>query len=398
MFDYHVRDMFRNGFEELHLKFFQLQKLMEDQMPELASHFDDLGIEVHMFASQWFLTLFTAKFPLVVVFFIIDLFLLEGMDVIFQVAVSLLMLSQKELLALDFEGVLKHFRVSLPKKYRTEEASKILIQNAKKVKVKKLKKYEREYAALKEQEKLQEDPIKILQRENKRLLESNLHLDRENDELTHELINIKLQLRNDLVKSDEKVESLSKELQAATITVSDLEEEKKRLSLEVAQLKEMCRRELHRAEVESTRNAKIISGYKQICHQLSTRLEKEQATAKKNLELIKAKMDACESCSKYLKTIVPNADSDKISKELSSNQGAENEENDSQARELELELARTKLALVEAECKNQDLTHQLNAAMNELQTSKNTWFQKTFSSIREAAKKENLASKDKETS
>lgn len=29
MFDYHTRDMFRNGFEELHLKFFQLQKLME---------------------------------------------------------------------------------------------------------------------------------------------------------------------------------------------------------------------------------------------------------------------------------------------------------------------------------------------------------------------------------
>lgn len=29
MFDYRTRDMFRNGFEELHLKFFQLQKLME---------------------------------------------------------------------------------------------------------------------------------------------------------------------------------------------------------------------------------------------------------------------------------------------------------------------------------------------------------------------------------
>lgn len=55
-----------------------------------------------------------------------------------------------------------------------------------------------------------------------------------------------------------------------------------------------------------------------------------------------------------------------------------------QIRELELELAQTKLALVESECKTQDLTHQLNAAIGEIQTSKNTWFHKTISSIREA--------------
>lgn len=44
-------------------------------------------------------------------------------------------LSQKELLALDFEGILKHFRVALPKKYRTEESSRALVQQAIKVKV-----------------------------------------------------------------------------------------------------------------------------------------------------------------------------------------------------------------------------------------------------------------------
>ena len=56
-----------------------------------------------------------------------------------------------------------------------------------------------------------------------------------------------------------------------------------------------------------------------------------------------------------------------------------------QVRELELELAQTKLALVESECKTQDLTHQLNAALTEIQASKNTWFQKTLSSIKEVA-------------
>ncbi|GFY53355.1 rab GTPase-activating protein 1 [Trichonephila inaurata madagascariensis] len=394
MFDYHTRDMFRNAFEELHLKFYQLRKLMEDHMPGLVSHFDDLGIEVHMFASQWFLTLFTAKFPLITVFYIIDLFLLDGMDVIFQVALALLMLSQKELLALDFEGVLKHFRVSLPKKYRTEDSAKLLIHSAIKIKVKKLKKYEKEYAIFKEQEKLQEDPIKTLQKENKKLLETNLHLDRENDDLAHELINIKLHLRNELVKSEEKVESQAKELQAALITISELEEEKKRLSLEVAQLKEMCRRELQRAETENLKNETIISQYKQICKQLNCRLEKEQLTSKQILDLIKARTESCEYCSKYMDTLIPNVANSKSHLESLQNTQTDANEAESQARELELELARTKLALVESECKNQDLTHQLNAAVNELQTSKNTWFQKTFSSIRDATKKDSPGSKD----
>lgn len=54
-------------------------------------------------------------------------------------------------------------------------------------------------------------------------------------------------------------------------------------------------------------------------------------------------------------------------------------------RELELELAQTKLALVESECKTQDLTHQLSTALSEIQASKNTWFHKTLTSIREVA-------------
>ena len=37
----------------------------------------DLGLAAHMYASQWFLTLFTAKFPLFVVYHILDLFLCE---------------------------------------------------------------------------------------------------------------------------------------------------------------------------------------------------------------------------------------------------------------------------------------------------------------------------------
>ena len=43
--------------------------------------------------------------------------------------------SRKDLLALDFEGVLKYFRVQLPKRYRSEEAARELMQLAVSLKV-----------------------------------------------------------------------------------------------------------------------------------------------------------------------------------------------------------------------------------------------------------------------
>ncbi|EPQ08676.1 Rab GTPase-activating protein 1 [Myotis brandtii] len=77
MYDYHLRDLYKNNFEVLHCKFYQLERLMQEQLPDLHSHFCDLNLEAHMYASQWFLTLFTAKFPLCMVFHIIDLLLCE---------------------------------------------------------------------------------------------------------------------------------------------------------------------------------------------------------------------------------------------------------------------------------------------------------------------------------
>ncbi|XP_013782185.1 rab GTPase-activating protein 1-like isoform X1 [Limulus polyphemus] len=389
MFDYGVRDLFRNSFEELHLKFYQLERLLEEQLPELYAHFLDLGIEAHMFGSQWFLTLFTAKFPLYVVFNILDLFLLDAMDTIFQVAVALLMMSKSDLLALDFEGVLKYFRVSLPKKYRTEEMARQLLRTAVGVKARKIKKYEKEYAAVKE-EKQQENPVERLKRENKRLLESNMRLEQENDDLAHELVTSKIQLRKELDTTEDKAETLGKELLSTKTSLVEAEDEKKRLESEVGQLKEMCRRELQRTETEITRNNTIISEYKQICSHLSTRLEREQNTSKEAVEQLKNLLKGCDHCYKLLENqdIFKRGSQKKINTAKTTDKAPELLDTDKQIRELELELAQTKLALVESECKNQDLTHQLNTALQELQASKNTWFHKTLSSIRDAARKE----------
>ena len=57
-------------------------------MPDLHDHFKELGIETHMFASQWFLTLFAAKFPLVTAYRVVDVLLSEGIIVLYQISMG----------------------------------------------------------------------------------------------------------------------------------------------------------------------------------------------------------------------------------------------------------------------------------------------------------------------
>uniref|UniRef100_A0A673N2V9 Rab GTPase-activating protein 1 n=1 Tax=Sinocyclocheilus rhinocerous TaxID=307959 RepID=A0A673N2V9_9TELE len=338
MFEYGLRELFKQNFEDLHCKFFQLERLMQECIPDLYTHFLNLSLEAHMYASQWFLTLFTAKFPLYMVFHIIDLLLCEGISVIFNVALALLKTSKDDLLQTDFEGALKFFRVPVPKRYRSEENAKKLMELACSMKVTKLKKYEKEYHTIREQQEQQEAPIERYERENRRLQEANMRLEQENDDLAHELVSSKIALRKDLDNAEEKSDALNKELLITKQKLVESEDEKRRLEEESAQLKEMCRRELDKSESEIKKNGSIIGEYKQV---ISTRKEGSEEDTDEEKEALK-----------------------------------------NQLREMELELAQTKLQLVEAECKIQDLEHHLGLALNEVQAAKKTWFNRTLSSIK----------------
>jgi Rab GTPase-activating protein 1 len=70
---------------------------------------------------------------------------------------TLLFVCKKELLELDFEGILKYFRVMVPKKCRNEAQAKKLMKMACDWKIKKLKKYEDDYKIKKdEQERIEQ--------------------------------------------------------------------------------------------------------------------------------------------------------------------------------------------------------------------------------------------------
>lgn len=417
---YGLRNLFRNNFDELYLKFYQLEHLLEDQIPDLHRHFSYIGIEPFTYASQWFLTVFTAKFPLNAVYYILDIFLLDGMDTIFQIALALLSLSKNELLALDFEGVLKFFRVHMPKIYRDQENVQQLIHSSLDISLKKLSKHAKNYNIAKQKEKLLEDPLRRAQKENSKLTENNLRLEQENDDLARELVASKIHLRSQMDKLEDRVETLRRALAESQMecknhlaTMSDIEDEKVRLEVEVSQLKEVCRRELNRAETELSRDSNIISDYKKICSQLSRRVDKQVEGISTFIKTLENSMDGDDMLNKSSFSQIFKSESEKVIRLLESADENEIESNKSKKSnsiqetdnegspqkvslgkqqrplgayikspefqslkstskidqlmqhvdDLEVELAKTKLALVEAECKCQQLTHDINAGL-----------------------------------
>ncbi|CAH8559561.1 unnamed protein product [Dicrocoelium dendriticum] len=275
---YGVRELILNDFEGLHMRLYQLQRIIQDQLPDLAKHFTELGLETHMYANQWFLTLFTAKFPLPMVFHIVDLFLTEGMIFIFRVAFCLLRLARRDLLGLDFEGVLKYLRITMPKRFIDTECGSELLSAAVTAKItsSKMLKYAKEWEALKSRGKPPESAVQALERQVATLRREVSRLERENESLASGLISSKTSMHQRVDKLEDKAEVLTRELFASRQDLHDTLEEKAHLESEVIQIKQMLRSTLDQAADERARFQSLLATYRAIAtdlvkrHQLST--------------------------------------------------------------------------------------------------------------------------------
>ena len=159
-------------------------------------------------------------------------------------ALGILKVSRKDMLTLDFEGLMRYFRVNIPKRYRTEENAKHLMALSAGIKLKKLRKYEKEFLAQKAAERAREDPAVRLERENKRLMADNLRLDTENDNLARQLVNSKIEMRKEMDKSEDAREIAEKDLSSTRALLEEALDEKKRLQGETESLKTLLKREV----------------------------------------------------------------------------------------------------------------------------------------------------------
>ncbi|CAN0176781.1 unnamed protein product [Lampetra fluviatilis] len=299
------------------------------------------------------------------------------------VLVAVVSTSREDLLQADFEGALKFFRVQLPKRYRAEESARRLMEVACGVKVsqRRLKKFEREFLTMREQMAQEEDPVERLKREGRRLQEANLRLEQENDDLAHELVTSKIALRGDLDKAEDKVDVLTKELLLTKQRLLETEGDKRRMEEEAVKLKELCRREMEKAAMDVSKSSSIIGEYKQVRTRLRPRCG-PAATARGR----STKTAACGGVARRPRRRRRGAvTSDGHAAGLLAAAVPVPEEGiQSHLREMELELAQTKLKLVEAECRIQarDLEHELSGALSEVQASRRTWLNRTLSSLK----------------
>ena len=134
------------------------------------------AIHTNLYASSWFLTLFTTSLPLVLscrysktifigILFqtigirVMDCFLSEGMEVIFRIALALLTMGRDELLLQDMEGVIKYFQKYMPAHFEANQEAVFKLAFEININQKKMKKLEKEYTTMKTKEK--EDEIEI---------------------------------------------------------------------------------------------------------------------------------------------------------------------------------------------------------------------------------------------
>nr|XP_033719440.1 ecotropic viral integration site 5 protein homolog isoform X5 [Tursiops truncatus] len=211
MQDYRLRELFKPTMAELGLCMYQFECMIQEHLPELFVHFQSQSFHTSMYASSWFLTIFLTTFPLPIATRIFDIFMSEGLEIVFRVGLALLQMNQAELMQLDMEGMLQHFQKVIPHQF--DGGPDKLIQAAYQVKYnsKKMKKLEKEYTTIKTKEMEEQVEIKRLRTENRLLKQHIETLEKESASLADRLIQHKcssnynedfvLQLEKELVQA-----------------------------------------------------------------------------------------------------------------------------------------------------------------------------------------------------
>ncbi|KAG9234890.1 rab-GTPase-TBC domain-containing protein [Amylocarpus encephaloides] len=98
---YQLRDLFIQDMPGLHMHLYQFERLLEDFEPALYCHLHRRQVTPHLYATQWFLTLFAYRFPLQLVLRIYDLILSEGLAAILKFGIVLMQKNAATLLGMN---------------------------------------------------------------------------------------------------------------------------------------------------------------------------------------------------------------------------------------------------------------------------------------------------------
>uniref|UniRef100_M4AE57 TBC1 domain family member 1 n=1 Tax=Xiphophorus maculatus TaxID=8083 RepID=M4AE57_XIPMA len=231
MFDVGLRKQYRPDMIILQIQMYQLSRLLHDYHRDLHGHLEQQEIGPSLYATPWFLTLFASHFPLGFVARVFDMLFLQGSEVIFKVALSLLGSHKPLILQHDsLESIVEFIKTTLPN-LGLVQMEKTINQVCEMDVSKQLQAYEVEYHVL--QDELLDTPPTLNQQQRAAQLErTNQSLRQQNLDLLEELQVSHARVCN----LESRVEALAQSEGQLKEQVSALEEEKKQLANTIAHL------------------------------------------------------------------------------------------------------------------------------------------------------------------
>ncbi|XP_063778540.1 TBC1 domain family member 1 isoform X7 [Pseudophryne corroboree] len=185
MYDIDMRKQYRPNMVTLQIQMYQLSRLLHDYHRDLYNHLEEFEIGPSLYAAPWFLTMFASQFPLGFVARVFDMIYLQGSEVIFKVALSLLgshkpLILQQE----NLESIVEFIKNTLPN-LGLVQMEKTINQVFEMDISKQLQDYEVEYHVLQD-ELIDSSPLSDNQRIHK-LEKANNTLRKQNFDLLEEL-------------------------------------------------------------------------------------------------------------------------------------------------------------------------------------------------------------------
>ncbi|KAK7166486.1 hypothetical protein R3I93_006300 [Phoxinus phoxinus] len=186
MYDMGLRKQYRPDMIILQIQMYQLSRLLHDYHRELYTHLEQYEIGPSLYAAPWFLTAFASHFPLGFVARVFDMLFLQGSEVIFKVALSLLGSHKPLILQHDnLETIVEFIKTTLPN-LGLVQMEKTINQVSEMDISKQLQAYEVEYHVL--QDELLDGPSTLSQSQRVAQLEkTNGSLRQQNLDLLEEL-------------------------------------------------------------------------------------------------------------------------------------------------------------------------------------------------------------------
>jgi len=221
MESYNLRTLFTPKMPGLMLLIYQFNAIFQTYIPALYFHFYRYNLSPMMYASQWFLTLFSYSFNVDLVFRILDMILVEGpISVLLRFALVILKRHEDDLLGIEkFDSLMNYLKSERFTQVKDVEKmikevidlKKVVTDNRlEQLKLEHLEEIKKREPAQREMEQLRET-MKLLRKENKEHINKIAEDKKIQQALTDEIVLLK-QLVKELQEDNEAVKMQVKDL------------------------------------------------------------------------------------------------------------------------------------------------------------------------------------------